>query len=526
MSADGWYAALACGWLRTAAAAAMAVGAAMVGPTAASAATGAAAVDAAELARAVDELANPGSSLGADEAAALYGEYVRRLTAVDEAVSRCDRFLDRYGGNQAVQQILRREQRKNPGDPFFTDPQAFADLQQAVGGAVDLSQQDVELCLRVLDQGAGGSVAAEPAALAAIGASVKKCLSSLSSVGPNAAGVVVLERIFRLPADDTFTSAQTLATLERAVGDLPLRPRELETCADAFDQQAGLERALVGDNPPPCTAGETACETGFMQTTCCSAGENCIRAVGRDSFSYCSSPGCFPATATVQLEDGSIKAMPDVRLGDRVLVARADGGLGYEDVYLNTHKDHAAAAPYVELTLASGRVLTLSPRHFIPVAGGPEQAWAEHVAKGADEVRAGDLVWSQAEDGRMVLDRVAAAETKVAVGAYNPLTLGGTIVVDGVVASAHSDWFLDGVVSADTEAKVYQAVLAPVRAAYRVIGPARMEAITEGWGVVDLVREATTPDGRGPGLGWVWLAAALFVGGGLLVLRRRRAAGH
>ncbi len=152
-----------------------------------------------------------------------------------------------------------------------------------------------------------------------------------------------------------------------------------------------------------------------------------------------------------------------------------------------------SSAPYVELALASGRSLTLSPRHFIPVAAGPASAWADHVAKGANEIAVGDIVWSRADDGRMVPDEVAAVRTTVAVGAYNPLTMNGTIVVDGVVASAHSDWFLDGVVSADAQTKVYQAILAPVRVAYRALGPARMETITEGWGVVDFVREATTP---------------------------------
>jgi LPXTG-motif cell wall-anchored protein len=180
----------------------------------------------------------------------------------------------------------------------------------------------------------------------------------------------------------------------------------------------------------------------------------------------------------------------------------------------------------VTLTLASGRALTLSPRHFIPVAAGADGAWDARIDKGADEVRAGDYVWSQANDGTMSLDQVVTAATQVAVGAYNPLTMNGTIVVDGVVASAHSDWFLDGVVSPDAQARVYQAILAPVRLAYHALGPARMEAITEGWGVVDFVREATTPGGRGTGLGWAaWLALPLLVGGGgLLVLRRRRAA--
>jgi desert hedgehog len=137
----------------------------------------------------------------------------------------------------------------------------------------------------------------------------------------------------------------------------------------------------------------------------------------------------------------------------------------------------------------------------------------------------GDFVWSRADDGQMVPDEVTAARTTVAVGAYNPLTMNGTIVVDGVVASAHSDWFLDGIVLADAQTKVYQAILAPVRVAYRALGPARMETITEGWGVVDFVREATTPSGRSQGSGWIWPGVvALLAALGAVFLWRRRSA--
>jgi MYXO-CTERM domain-containing protein len=202
----------------------------------------------------------------------------------------------------------------------------------------------------------------------------------------------------------------------------------------------------------------------------------------------------LPATATVRLEDGSQKAMRDIRLGDRIMVARADGSLSYEEVYLNTHKDSVSSTPYVE--------------------------------KGANEIAVGDIVWSRTDDGRMVPDEVAAVRTTVAVGAYNPLTMNGTIVVDGVVASAHSDWFLDGIVSADTQTKVYQAILAPVRVAYRALGPARMETITEGWGVVDFVREVTTPTGRSPGSGWIWPGVVVLAALGAAFLWRRRSAAH
>jgi hypothetical protein len=142
--------------------------------------------------------------------------------------------------------------------------------------------------------------------------------------------------------------------------------------------------------------------------SCCSSGENCQLPTCRNCEAVCVTPACFPATATVWLADGSQKAMRDVRLGDRVMVARADGSLGYEEVYLNTHKDSVSSAPYVELALASGRSLTLSPRHFIPVAAGPASAWAEQVAKGANEIGVGDIVWSRADDGQMVPDEVAA----------------------------------------------------------------------------------------------------------------------
>ena len=115
---------------------------------------------------------------------------------------------------------------------------------------------------------------------------------------------------------------------------------------------------------------------------------------------------------------------------------------------------------------------------------------------------------------------------EVRAGLYNPLTLGGTIVVDGVAASAHSDWFLDGLVSADTQGKVYQAMFLPVRAIYHLIGPSRMETVAEHWGVVDFPREATTRSTSRTAVGWVMaglagLSLALAVG---LLWRRRQTA--
>jgi hypothetical protein len=59
-------------------------------------------------------------------------------------------------------------------------------------------------------------------------------------------------------------------------------------------------------------------------------------------------------------------------------------------------------------------------------------------------------------------------------GLYNPFTLGGTIIVNGVVASTHSKWFLDSAFKFPQLTHwlpaAYLMVLFPVRALYRVLG--------------------------------------------------------
>ena len=492
---------------------------AVAAPTTAATADGPA--DATDLQASLQELGGASAAVSGDEAKDAHAEFLRRLGAVESAVRGCADFLARYGSNNRVVKIL-KELREKPARSLFTSPEIVADLERAVGKPIELSQIDIELCVQARDRRIGAkSAGTEPATFAAIDASLRKCLSSLNAIGPNAAGTVVLQRLGRHIDSDRFTSATKLAALELAVGRaVHLKPGDLVTCVDAYDLHAKFEQIVVADNPPPCGPNEDFCAgTGGLNPICCSEpGEVCQQTCGDGTCSAaCVPQWCFPATARVRTEFGTTKAMRDVRLGDRLQVARPDGTLGYEDVYLNTHKDGTSSAPYVMLMLASGRALTLSPRHFIPVADDFEGAWDGRVERGADEVRPGDLVWSQGEGGRIVPDRVVRAETKVAVGAYNPLTLGGTIVVDGVIASAHSDWFLDGLVSADAQAKLYQAILAPVRVAYGVLGPGWMTTLTEDAGIVDMVRTST---GAGTGPGWLMLGLALTAGTVGLVMRR------
>jgi hypothetical protein len=171
---------------------------------------------------------------------------------------------------------------------------------------------------------------------------------------------------------------------------------------------------------------------------------------------YCEpSLSCFPAEATVAMADGTMRRMDELRIGDRVAVMRPDGTRGFDEIYLFTHKDAVSTNQYIRLTLASGRELALSPRHFIPVAADAAATWDERVVKAAEEVGIGDVVWYESADGTTASAPVTAVAAEARAGLYNPLTLGDTILVDGVAASAHSDWFLDGVLAPASQDVVY-----------------------------------------------------------------------
>ena len=72
---------------------------------------------------------------------------------------------------------------------------------------------------------------------------------------------------------------------------------------------------------------------------------------------------------------------------------------------------------------------------------------------------------------------VVSVTTSTKRGLYNPYTLSGSIVVDGVVASCHSSWILDGVLPPRVAAEVYQRLFVVPRLAYKILGPEGMDAV-------------------------------------------------
>jgi len=478
--------------------------------------------------------ATPAASSAAEDDAEFRALMGDNLQFVLTSVQKCQSL--EANANDAVRQALDAISRV-PGNYDFVPLQTFQAVQAAAGQNLDIDQAGLEMCFEARDLHARIVPGKRPTdrPLSAVEQSLERCLAALGQVGDNAEVLSILRTLTRKPGDETLRDNKTLNALKKAAGQrIDLDKHDLEFCAQVFAaqqrQKLRIASATLATSPEPvgecpyycCPAGTFSCFGTSPYPACCP-----------NNISYCSQTcsgfgqcapwcmsSCFPGSATVRDASGRTKPMREVSVGDRLQVILPDGSVGFEDVYLLTHKDAVSVSQYVRITLASGRQLTLSPRHFVPTAPDPDRPdWQSRVFKGADEIGVGDVLWFH--DGeRMQPARVAGIAREVEYGAFNPLTLTGTIVVDGVVASAHSDWFLDGIVSADAQARVYQVMFAPVRAIYRVIGPEWTREISEGWGVVDLARNAT------PGVRkWApasMLAVVLLAGGVLLVRRRRR----
>ncbi|KAL4436822.1 hypothetical protein ABPG75_003961 [Micractinium tetrahymenae] len=203
------------------------------------------------------------------------------------------------------------------------------------------------------------------------------------------------------------------------------------------------------------------------------------------------SNNCFPAGATVEAQGRGRLRMDQLQVGHRVLSMDAQGRQSYQEVIFFGHKEASspgvvtvltvrAPAPPGDNSSAAGvvRTLRLTGRHFVPTltpAGGLRHKYAADVALG-------DRVLVLGDDGESAVGEVVAKQQDVDVGLHNPYTTDGRLVVDGVLASAHSDFLLDDITPARLRyllPLVYQAAFKPLAWAYRLLGPQRTAWLTD-----------------------------------------------
>ncbi|KAM4689806.1 sonic hedgehog protein [Discoglossus pictus] len=152
------------------------------------------------------------------------------------------------------------------------------------------------------------------------------------------------------------------------------------------------------------------------------------------------SGGCFPASATVTLENGAKKAVKDLGPGDRVLAADGLGRLVYSDFLMFIDKqEQVKKLYYVIETAQPGEKVRLTAAHLLFVSQHEENGTTSFKSIFASNIRPGDQVYIVDRN----LMRLKSVQVKKVyfeedTGAYAPLTTHGTVVVDGVLASCYA----------------------------------------------------------------------------------------
>lgn len=161
----------------------------------------------------------------------------------------------------------------------------------------------------------------------------------------------------------------------------------------------------------------------------------------------CNNPdmdSCFPAAATVLVRDMATatvisKSMAELIPGDLAQVVLESGQLSFSPVFLLPHRVLSGTHKFVQLRTASNAQMRLTEDHFAYVASGPSAAFVDRTAVAAGKVRSGSYVW-RASDGTVVPDLIAGVTNVEDIGIVSPLTLQGTIVVEGIAASVYGNY--------------------------------------------------------------------------------------
>jgi len=141
---------------------------------------------------------------------------------------------------------------------------------------------------------------------------------------------------------------------------------------------------------------------------------------------------CFPSDALVTMVDGTPRRLDALRAGDTIVAARADGTLTNDIVsHLSLADADAQGTTFVVLTTESGRNLTLTAMHHLPV--GPKCCAN---LKLAQDVVVGETIFEAVVSAAVRATQVIKIGSVIKAGLHSPvLTHGAMPIVDGIVTS-------------------------------------------------------------------------------------------
>ena len=152
-----------------------------------------------------------------------------------------------------------------------------------------------------------------------------------------------------------------------------------------------------------------------------------------------SSGTCFPGSSLAELQSGEMVRMEKLRIGDSVRVSKDE----FSQIFMFTHRVAYPRQEFVEIHVGN-RTLRATEGHIV---------YANDMAVAAEKVRVGDVM--KTVDGEGVVRKVSRAMDR---GLYNPQTLHGDIVVDGVSVSTYT---------MAVDRMTATALMAPIRGLFR-----------------------------------------------------------
>ncbi|KAI8109752.1 hypothetical protein M9434_001031 [Picochlorum sp. BPE23] len=178
---------------------------------------------------------------------------------------------------------------------------------------------------------------------------------------------------------------------------------------------------------------------------------------------------CFPGDSVVITPTGK-EPISHLEVGDKVLTVSRMGLVIFEEIYMLGHKDFHSVGLFLQIHTLSNATLRLTRDHQISFTSQVDKAPKYGPAAA---VKVGDYVHVVSEDNTIVsLSKVTAVEEIFAQGYFNPYTMEGNIIVDGIVASCHSSFILDNLFNrmGISIPAGYQAVFAPLRVIFKAVG--------------------------------------------------------
>lgn len=155
---------------------------------------------------------------------------------------------------------------------------------------------------------------------------------------------------------------------------------------------------------------------------------------------------CFPASATAQVERRGVVRMDELEIGDRVLTGIDEHGQqSFSEVFFFSHQDKTVISTFLRIRTFNHRMLEVTPSHYLYVNGSLSTA---------KTVRVGDII----DFSNGTVTRVERVEHSRRQGLFNPQTIHGNIVVNGVRISTYTS---------AVQPVVANALLTPFRALHQ-----------------------------------------------------------